>query len=102
MKYHILQLKDIKNVEYAFMEYDYAKDHNFDLQDYEVVYEGEIEPKDGIIYHELLETIFCDFNCGVHPDFHGHSLSVSDIVQFTDGKESRFYYCNPLDWVKLP
>ena len=99
MKYQILQLKDLTKVSYAFMEYDYAKDHNFDLQDYEVVYEGETNSISQD--NSILEELFCDFNCGVHPDFKGHSMSVSDIVQLTDDKGSRFYYCDPLGWTRL-
>ena len=42
MEYKVLQLKDIKKVKYAFMDYDFAKKHSFNLSDYNIVYEGDI------------------------------------------------------------
>ena len=78
MKYKILQLKDIKATNYAFMSYDFAKKHNFSLDDYSVVYEGEIEV--GRYIENTLENIFTKFNINRPEDFKGHSMSVSDIV----------------------
>ena len=78
MKYKILQLKDIKATNYAFMSYDFAKTHNFSLDDYSVVYEDEIET--GRYIENTLENIFTKFNISRPENFKGHSLSISDIV----------------------
>lgn len=94
MKYKIKQIKDLKNCDYAFEHYDWCKD-KINLNDYEVVYEGEIEVTSSI--NNTLEKLFEIFNIRHPEDFKGHSLSVSDIVEI-DGNN---YYCDAFGWVKL-
>lgn len=98
MKYKIFQFKDIKKIAkekgYEFMGYSYATSHGFDLNDYEIVYEGEIEEENVNI---ALEKLFNIFNVNHPGDFTGHSLSVSDIVEIDSVK----YYCDMFDWVKI-
>ena len=99
MKYKIKQLKDLRNCEYSFDGWKYAKD-KFNLEDYEVVYEGNIEPKDPSSEYtniNVLENLFYVFNMQRPDDFKGHSLSVSDVVEL-DGVN---YYCDSAGWVKL-
>ena len=93
MKYKIVQLIDI-HTPYAFMNYEYAKNHGFSFSDYKVVYEGEIE---GDNESKILEELFVKFNINHPTDFKGHSLSVSDIVEL-DGLA---HYCDSIGWVAL-
>ena len=93
MNYKIKQIKDVDNCEYAFKHYNWCKDQ-IDLNDYKVVYEGELE------YPEMpnaLEELFEIFNIRRPEDFKGRSMSVSDIVE-VDGKN---YYCDAAGWVEL-
>ena len=93
MNYKIKQIKDVDNCEYAFKHYNWCKDQ-IDLDDYKVVYEGELE------YPEMpnaLEELFEIFNTRCPNDFKGRSMSVSDIVE-VDGKN---YYCDAAGWVEL-
>lgn len=93
MNYKIKQIKDVDNCEYAFKHYNWCKDQ-IDLDDYKVVYEGELE------YPEIpnaLEELFEIFNIRRPEDFKGRSMSVSDIVE-VDGKN---YYCDAAGWVEL-
>ena len=93
MKYKIKQIKDAENCEYTFEHYNWCKD-KISLDDYEVVYEGELD------YPEMpdaLEELFDIFNIRRPNDFEGHSMSVSDIVE-VDGKN---YYCDAAGWVEL-
>ena len=93
MKYKIKQIKDIGNCEYAFRHYNWCKE-KINLDDYEVVYEGEL------YYPEMpnaLEELFEIFNIRRPEDFKGRSMSVSDIVE-VDGKN---YYCDAAGWVEL-
>ena len=93
MKYKLKQIKDVANCEYAFRHYNWVKD-KINLDDYEVVYEGELD------YPEMpnaLEELFEMFNIRRPEDFKGHSMSVSDIVE-VDGEN---YYCDAMGWVKL-
>ena len=93
MNYKIKQIKDVENCEYVFRHYNWVKD-KINLDDYEVVYEGELD------YPEMpnvLEELFDIFNVRCAYDFTGHSMSVSDIVEL-DGKN---YYCDAAGWVEL-
>ena len=92
MKYKIKQIKNRND--YRFMDYDYAKEHGLSLEDYDVVYEGEVE--EGPV-NKVLEDLFVEFNINHPADFRGHSLSTSDIVEL-DGIN---YYCDFAGWVKL-
>ena len=95
MKYKIKQIKDIKNCDYSFEWWDWAKD-KFNLDDYEVVYEGEIDLISGSEI-STLEELFEIFNINHPKDFRGHSLSVSDVVEL-DGKN---FYCDAHGWKEL-
>ena len=93
MKYKIKQIKDVENCAYAFKHYEWAK-NVVDLNDYEVVYEGELD------YPEMpnaLEELFETFNNKRPKDFERRSMSISDIVEI-DGKN---YYCDFVGWVEL-
>lgn len=96
MKYKIYQLKDLANCKYGFMSYNFAKKRGFNIKHYEVVYEGELEKglKSTI---QFLDYLFMIFNTQHPKDFKGHSLSVSDIVEF-DGK---MYYCDSYGWEEI-
>ena len=95
MKYEILQLKYEKHRAYGFMDYEWALEHGFSLDDYEKVYEGEIET--GRYIEGTLDNIFTKFNIDRPKDFKGHSLSVSDIVILNGEK----FYCDSFGWKKL-
>ena len=93
MNYKIKQIKDVENCAYAFKHYEWAK-NVIDLNDYEVVYEGELD------YPEMpnaLEELFEIFNVKRPKDFERRSMSISDIVEI-DGKN---YYCDFVGWEEL-
>ena len=96
LHYKIYQLKDNKNT-YLFMHYDFASTHGLNIKDYELVYEGDIDPECRS-YLGVLEEIFEIFNIRRPVDFRGHSLSVSDVV-WLDGK---YNYCDFAGWESLP
>lgn len=86
--------RDKKKVK--FMPYKFVKRVDFSI--YDEIWCGEV-PKE----YDHIEGIFEVFNL-YHPnDFHGHSLSVSDIVQVvnSDNIESGYYYCDMLGWKKV-
>ena len=88
MKFKLFQLRHEEDTirKYGFMDFDFAQEHGFSIEDYEVTYEGEIEA--GRYIEETLENIWVKFNINRPEDFRGHSLSVSDIVQIN----GHFYY----------
>ena len=93
MNYKIKQIKDVENCEYAFRHYNWVKD-KINLDDYEVVYEGELDCQE---IQNALEELFDIFNIGRPKDYKGRSMVVSDIVEI-DGKN---YYCDAAGWVEL-
>ena len=93
MKYKIKQIKDVENCAYAFKHYEWAK-NVIDLNDYEVVYDGEL---DYLEMPNALEELFEIFNIKRPEDFKGRSMSISDIVEI-DGKN---YYCDFVGWKEL-
>ncbi len=94
MKYKILQLKDIRHSAYGFRDYKYAREHGFNLEDYECVYSGDIEAPNVI---KALDDLFVKFNVEHPEDYHAHSLSVSDIVMV----DNDYYYCEPFGWERV-
>lgn len=91
----VLQLrKDAPDHHYKIFEgYDRLKKfyEKVDLTDYEVVWAGEVE--DETDFEDVFEM--CNLN---HPEgYHGHSLSVSDIV-YMDGK---VMYCDNIGFTEV-
>ena len=93
MKYKIKQIKDVENCAYAFKHYEWAK-NVLDLNDYEVVYEGELDCPE---MPNALEELFEIFNVRRPKDFERRSMSISDVVEI-DGKN---YYCDFVGWEEL-
>ena len=99
MKYTILQLDshnpDVVKGRKLFMSWNLLNQHSkFDISQYKKVYEGEVPEMFDLPM--VLESIFEKFNLQHPSDFHGHSLSVSDVVVL-DGVN---YYCDSYGWVK--
>lgn len=71
---------------------------------YHLVYTGDL-PDDCVSLEEpdaLLEDLFFRFN-SCHPrDFHGRSMSVSDVVALTVDGQTSCYYTNSIGFIKLP
>lgn len=95
--YKIHQIKDIENTDYAFRSYDPKK---FNFKDYECQYEGVFtdEAKTAL---EICEVIFCIFNMRRPEDFHGHSLSMSDIIEIVTDRTDTMYYCDMCGWRRI-
>ena len=97
MEFKVLQLKNTRESNYAFMDYDFAQEHGFSLNDYEVVYEGELNLSRKMDIFDILETLFTKFNIDRPEDFHGHSMSVSDLVEL----EGELYYVDSVAFQKV-
>lgn len=95
MKYIIYQLKDIRNCDYGFMSWDFAKEYGFSINDYCEVYAGEEDGK------YLLDKLFEKFNVNHPSDFKGHSMSVSDVVAVRGKKNWHWYYCDSFGWEEI-
>lgn len=101
----ILQLDIEKSHDIIYCDYNEIKDI-FDLKKYSIVYEDKnfvhTNPLTGKPFDEsttkLLDYIFTIFNVGCKPEnYHGHSLSVSDIIEL-DGV---MYYVDGFGFKKI-
>ena len=96
MNYTIYQIRSLEDIAYAFVGWEFASNHEFNLNDYSEVYSGSIQDGDPYI---LLESLFAKFNASRPRDFEGHSLSVSDVVKFSSNDDKdHFYYCDRFGW----
>ena len=92
-----VKLYQTENRDYAFMPYEFAKEHNFNVNDYKLVAEFSIDNKNN---SDLLEHIFMLGNTNQelrekNPKM--RSISVSDII-VCNGKA---YYVEPTGFKEL-
>lgn len=83
----IHQLKPEVDVMMKFIGYDELLERFGEPkpENYRVVYDGQLETND-------LDAIYEKFNLNHPPDYQGHSLSMSDIIELYDDNGSTFYY----------
>lgn len=102
MEINIFQVnsdRDINGV--AFMNLDQIADYQLpsvpDAEIYDNVYSGKVDCSS-------LDGIYNLFNADHPDDYHGHSLSVSDIIEVvsSDKIEKGFYYCDSIGFKKIP
>ena len=88
---------DINCVSYASYDYTIKTAGHIDASIYTMVFEGDIEC-------ENLEDVFQKLNGYERPEYEGHSLSVSDIVQVCDENAiipKGSYFCDTIGWRKI-
>ena len=100
MKYEIYQLdyskESVKNSRKMFERWEWLikYDGGFNFKDYKKVYDEMEEGEDNI---DILDKLFEKFNLAHPDDFHGHSLSVSDVIILDD----KMYYCDSIGWKEI-
>lgn len=65
--------------------------------EYKEVWDDEIETDDELSVEGVLDRLFEKFNIAHPKNYHGRSMSVSDVVEL-DGVK---YFCDSMDWVKV-
>lgn len=76
---------------------------NFNLKDYVPVWTDEtfIEDFSETELKKVCEVLFETFNT-IHPkNFAGHSMSVSDVIEFNYNEKSQIFYCDSCGFVKI-
>lgn len=63
-------------------------------EDYVLAYEGEVADFN-------LEDVWEKFGRKIASDFEGHALSISDVVEFSEGEASRFFYVEPRGFAEI-
>ena len=78
---------------YAFTPLEWVD--KVDLNRYTEVWTGKTNDSENV--YEILEHLFTVFNINRPENFHGHSLSVSDIIEINN----KYYYCDSIGWVEI-
>lgn len=71
-------------------------------QHYELTYADELNQYPGKSTHEVLNDLFYRFNQEHPADFHGHSLSVSDMVALRHEGKLQCFYVDPYGFAEVP
>ena len=71
-------------------------------ENYEMVYSGPLSERKDDDDLTILEDLFIRFNLQHPEDFHGHSLSVSDVVVLRRDGEYQSYYTDSFGFEQIP
>lgn len=96
MNIKIYQIRNIRDCDYAFCDYDESK---FNLNDYSCVFYA-VFPETDEDNFTILDNLFCEFNDYKkmeEANYVGRSMSVSDVVDIDGNK----YYCQAIGWKKI-
>jgi hypothetical protein len=77
-------------------------DQSVKPESYELVYSASLSPTDVRDQGSILEGLYAKFNLDRPEDFHGHSLSVSDIIVMKQKGQITSYYTDSIGFQKLP
>ena len=98
-RFSIYQLKGgDETLDYRFEPLDAIRRNGLsvDSSNYELVYTAPLTERDN------LESIYTRFNIDRPADFHGHSLSVSDIVVLHQAGKDTAHYCDRFGFSQVP
>ena len=103
--YLVMQLHQNADPALRFAAMRYLNKQNVtpSIENYEILYRGNLpEGKRSVPQAELLEQLYQKFNFARPTDYHGHSLSVSDVIMLNqDGKISA-HYVDSIGFKELP
>lgn len=71
-------------------------------ENYELVYSAFLSPSDVREQAAILESLYARFNLDRPEDFHGHSLSVSDVIALKQNGRLTCYYTDSFGFQRLP
>ena len=72
------------------------------IENYEILYRGNLPTgKRGVLQSELLEQLYQKFNCAQPMDYHGHSLSVSDVILLNQAGKISAHYVDSIGFKDL-
>ena len=98
-RYGIFQLKDGENLrDYRFTDTEYMQSHGMyvDRENYNRVYRGRLQP------NETLDGIFQKFNINQPEDYHGRSLSVSDVICIKQNGKTTAHFVDSYGFTEIP
>ena len=72
------------------------------IENYEILYRGNLpEGKRSVPQAELLEQLYQKFNFARPTDYHGHSLSVSDVILLNQAGKISAHYVDSIGFREL-
>ena len=98
-RYAIFQLKEGENLrDYRFTNTEYMQSHGMyvDRENYNRMYRGRLQP------NETLDEIFQKFNINQPEDFHGRSLSVSDVICIKQDGKTTAHFVDSYGFTEVP
>ena len=97
--YMVYQLKHTEEnhlLRFEALDQLYAAGKTVDPANYDLVYAGPFTPG------ETLETIYRDLNVNHPEDYHGYSLSMSDVVVLREYGKDTAHYCDRIGFAEVP
>ena len=97
--YMVYQLKATEEnhlLRFESLDRLYAAGKTVDPSNYELVYAGPLTPGD------TLESIYRDLNVNHPEDYHGYSLSMSDVVVLREYGKDTAHYCDRIGFTEVP
>ena len=97
--YMVYQLKHTEEnhlLRFEALDQLYAAGKTVDPSNYELVYAGPLTPGD------TLESIYRDLNVNHPEDYHGYSLSMSDVVVLREYGKDTAHYCDRIGFTEVP
>ena len=90
--------------------YQFAKKHGLDSQrltwnlnykGYRLIYDGTLYCRTDTKEEDILETIFKRYNDDLPSDYHGRSVSLSDVIELYDEEYRHYFYCDSSKFVPI-
>ena len=103
--YLVMQLQQDADPALRFAAMRYLNKQNTapSIENYEILYRGNLpEGKRSVPQAELLEQLYQKFNCARLLDYHGHSLSVSDVIMLNQNGKMSAHYVDSIGFKELP
>ena len=102
--YLLMQLKRDADPALRFASMRYLEKQNIapSIENYEILYRGNLPTgKRSVPQPELLEQLYQKFNCAQPMDYHGHSLSVSDVILLNQAGKISAHYVDSIGFREL-
>ena len=102
--YLVMQLQQDADPALRFAAMRYLNKQNIapSVENYEILYRGNLpEGKRSVPQAELLEQLYQKFNFARPTDYHGHSLSVSDVILLNQAGKISAHYVDSIGFREL-
>ena len=102
--YLVMQLHQDADPVLRFASMRYLEKQNIapSIDNYEILYRGNLPTgKRSVPQPELLEQLYQKFNCAQPMDYHGHSLSVSDVILLNQAGKISAHYVDSIGFWEL-